>query len=231
MNIFLRAAIFFALLVVLGLSFGFITFKILSFSRTVDVPSVTGMTIIDADRTLSRSGLDMKIEGEDFDQSVPAGKIARQEVPAGNKVKERRAIKIVISKGPRVASIPELVGQTVESAESLLVQKGLNINKTIPVHSDSVEKGTIMAQRPEPDDKLTDTISVLVSAGPYDRSISCPDLTGKTLDEAKEFSKRSGVMIETQGQGTIIKNQKPKPGTTIKSGEKVLLELKEVTNQ
>lgn len=231
MNGFLRAGLFFALLVVLGLTFGFITFKILSFSRTVEVPSVINMTIIEADRTLSRAGLDMKVEGEDFDQTVPSGKVARQDQPPGSKVKEKRAIKIVISKGPRVASVPDLLNQTIENAESLLIQKGLKINKAIPVHTDTVEKGIIMAQRPEPDDRLADTITVLVSAGPYERSYSMPELTGKTLEEAKEFSKKTGIKTETQGRGNIIKSQRPKPGATIKSGEKILLEMKEVTNQ
>jgi len=50
MNSFVRASLFFALFVTLGLTFGFLTFKILSFSRTVEVPSVTNMTLIEADK-------------------------------------------------------------------------------------------------------------------------------------------------------------------------------------
>jgi beta-lactam-binding protein with PASTA domain len=175
MNSFLRASLFFALFVVLGLTFGFLTFKILSFSRTVEVPSIMNMTVIEADKVLGKSGLDLKIEGEDFDSVIPSGKIMRQDVPPGKSVKEKRAIKIVISKGPKVLSIPMLVNETLQNAESILLQKGLRIGKVINVRSDAVQKGIIVAQRPEPDDKLTDMITVLVSAGPHDQAYYCPD--------------------------------------------------------
>ncbi len=228
MNSFLRASLFFALFVVLGLTFGFLTFKILSFSRTVEVPSITNMTVIEADKVLGKAGLDLKIEGEDFDSVVPSGKIARQDVPAGKTVKEKRAIRVVISKGPKVLSIPLLVNETLQNAESILMQKGLRIGKVINVRSDTVQKGIIVAQRPEPDDKLTDVITVLVSAGPHDQAYYCPDFQGKQIEDAREVAQKMGLEIETQGTGSIVKLQRPKPGSIIKSSEKLYLEMKEV---
>lgn len=229
MNSFLRASLFFALFVVLGLTFGFLTFKILSFSRTVEVPSIMNMTVIEADKVLGKSGLDLKIEGEDFDSVIPSGKIMRQDVPPGKSVKEKRAIKIVISKGPKVLSIPMLVNETLQNAESILLQKGLRIGKVINVRSDAVQKGIIVAQRPEPDDKLTDMITVLVSAGPHDQAYYCPDFQGKQIEEVREVAQKMGLEIETEGTGSLVKIQRPKPGTVIKSGEKLYLEMKEVT--
>jgi len=229
MNSFLRASLFFALFVVLGLTFGFLTFKILSFSRTVEVPAITNMTVIEADKVLGKAGLGLKIEGEDFDSVILAGKIIRQDVPPGKTVKEKRAIKIVISKGPKVLSIPLLVNETFQNAESVLLQKGLRIGKVITVHSDTVQKGVILAQRPEPDDKLTDVITVLVSAGPHDQAYYCPDFQGKQLEDVQEVAQKMGIEIETQGAGSIVINQRPKPGTVIRSSEKLYLEMKEVT--
>jgi len=187
------------------------------------------MTVIEADKVLGKSGLDLKIEGEDFDSVIPSGKIMRQDVPPGKSVKEKRAIKIVISKGPKVLSIPMLVNETLQNAESVLLQKGLRIGKVINVRSDAVQKGIIVAQRPEPDDKLTDMITVLVSAGPHDQAYYCPDFQGKQIEEVREVAQKMGLEIETQGTGSIVKIQRPKPGTVIKSGERLYLEMKEVT--
>ena len=229
MNSFLRASLFFALFVVLGLTFGFLTFKVLSFSRTVEVPSIVNMTVIEADKVLGKAGLDLKIEGEDFDSLISAGKILRQDVPPGKTVKEKRAIRIVISKGPKVLSIPLLVNETLQNAESILLQKGLRIGNVINVHSDAAAKGVIVAQRPEPDDKLTDVITVLVSAGPHDQAYYCPDFQGKQLEDVREVAQKMGLEIETQGTGSVVTIQRPKPGTVIKSSEKLYLEIKEVT--
>ena len=229
MNSFLRVSLFFALFVVLGLTFGFFTFKILSFSRTVEVPSILNMTIIEADRVLGKAGLGLKVEGEDFDSVIPSGKIIRQDVPPGKTVKERRSIKAVISKGPRVLSIPLLVNETLQNAEAILLQKGIRIGKVINIHSDTAKKGIIVAQKPEPDDKLTDQITVLVSAGPHDQMYSCPDFQGRQIEEVREIAQKMGLEIESHGSGSIIAAQRPKPGTVIKSSEKLYLEMKEVT--
>ena len=229
MNSFVRASLFFALFVVLGLTFGFLTFKILSFSRTVEVPSVVNMTVIEADRTLGNAGLTLKIEGEDFDSIIPSGKIIRQDVPPGKTVKEKRAIKVIMSKGPKVSSIPLLVNETLLDADAALMQKGLRVGKVISVHTDTAEKGMIIAQNPEPDDKLADLITVLVSSGPHDHAYICPDFLGKSLDNAQETAKKLLLSVEAQGGGSVITAQKPKPGSLVRSGETIYLEMKEVT--
>ena len=227
MNSFLKIPLFFALFLLLGLSFGFITFKILSFSRTVEVPSLSNLTMLEANEALSRTGLYLKIEGEDFDPLVEAGRIVRQDVPAGNTVKEKRAIRVIISKGPRISSIPLLVNEMLPDAESLLMQKGLSIGKVIYVHSDAVDKGKILAQKPEPHERLTNKITVLVSLGPHELIYFCPDFINKSIGNATETADKMGLLLETKGTGEIIIAQKPKPGSLIKNTDKVYVELRE----
>lgn len=229
MSNFLKIPLFFALFILLGLSFGFITFKILSFSRTVEVPSLTNLTMLDANEALSKAGLYLKIEGEDFDPTIQTGRIIRQDIPSGNKVKEKRAIKVIVSKGPRVSSIPLLVNEPLSSAESLLMQKGLSIGKAIYVHADSVEKGKIIAQKPGPHEKLSDKITVLVSLGPHELIYFCPDFLNKSIESAQETAGKIGLILESKGAGNIVSAQKPKPGTLVKNTDKIYLELREDT--
>lgn len=227
LNSFIRVPLFFALFVLLGLTFGYLTFKLLSFSRTVEVPSLANMSLLEANEALNKAGLYLKIEGEDYDATVEAGKILRQDIPPGNSVKEKRAIRVTVSKGPRVYSLPLLVNETLDDAEGVLVQKGLRIGKIINVHSDSVEKGKIVAQSPEPDERLKEPITVLVSLGPYEVTYYCPDFQSKSLDEAKETAEKLGLIVETKGTGDLVKAQRPKPGTIVSAGDRVYLEMKE----
>jgi beta-lactam-binding protein with PASTA domain len=227
MNNFIRIPLFFALFVLLGLAFGFITFKILSFSRTVDVPSLNNLTLLQGNETLSRQGLYLKIEGEDFDPVIQAGRILRQDIPEGKKVKEKRSIKVVVSKGPRISSVPLLVQKPLSEAESLLMEKGLSIGKVISVHSDVVEKGKVIAQKPEPHEKLSGGITVLVSRGPHELIYLCPDFLDKSVDYAMEIAQKLGIVLETKGTGRLVAAQKPGAGTLIKNTDVVHLELKE----
>jgi beta-lactam-binding protein with PASTA domain len=227
LNSFLRITLLFMVFVILGLTFGYLTFKVLSFSRTVEVPQLTNMTLLDANEALNKAGLYLKIEGEDYDSSIQAGRILRQDVPPGNKIKEKRAVRVIVSKGPRVYSIPSLVNDTLSDAQASLMAKGLRVGRVISVHSDSVEKGKVIAQRPEPDEPSTDSVTILVSLGPNEVTYYCPNFLNKSYDDAKEVAGKMGLVLETSGQGGAVVSQKPKPGTPVKSGDTISLELEE----
>lgn len=222
---FLRLPLYISALIILGLIFGYITFKIMSFSRTVEVPDVMGKSPLEANRLLANKGLYLKIEGEDYDSEVSPGNILRQDVPPGNKIRERRGIKVVISKGPRVRSVPMLVNESLLNAESLLLQKGLKISRIIMVHSDIVEKDRVIAQKPDPDEQVSDHIHVIVSLGPYEKTYSCPDFKGMFWDEARDIINRLGLKAVTEGLGKKIESQKPEAGRPVKTGDTIYLKL------
>jgi hypothetical protein len=80
--------------ILLGLIFGFLTFKILSFSRTVEVPDLYGKSSVDASKLLREKGLNLKIEGEDYDSSILPGHILKQDVPAKKRLKKEGASRL-----------------------------------------------------------------------------------------------------------------------------------------
>ena len=135
---------------------------------------------------------------------------------------------MIISKGPRIYSVPYVINQTLEQAESLLIQKGIKIGQVIPVHSDFIEEGKILAQKPEPDERLIDTMTILVSLGPHELRYYCPDFLDKTLSYAEEISEKLNLLIETKGMGNIIMTQEPAPGSLVKTGDTIHLEMKEL---
>ncbi len=209
----------------LGVLFGYLTFKILSFSRSVEVPDLQGKSLLESNKLLTSKGLYLKIEGEDYDNIVPQGHVIRQDIPPGQKVKEKRGIKVIISKGPRVKSIPMLVNETLFDAEFLLLQKGLKISKVIYLHSDTIEKDRIIAQSPAPNEQISDYITVLVSLGPYERIYYCPDFRNMSLEKSQEIIKSLNLNLELQGEGEFVETQRPEPGTIIRTGETIRLKL------
>lgn len=175
------------ILLLLGIISGHITFKLLSFSRTVTVPDLKGRGMIEANDVLRRKGLYIRLEGEDYDSYVHQGNIIRQDIPSDSKVKEGREIGVVLSKGPRVQYVPDVVGQTLERAESLLSEKGIRIGKTIYVHSDKTPKSVILAQRPETNESGGDIFSVIVSLGGYEEEAKAkPQAPGHTANKGEK---------------------------------------------
>ncbi|HAM49234.1 MAG TPA: hypothetical protein DCP92_00505 [Nitrospiraceae bacterium] len=130
-----------------------------------------------------------------------------------------------LSKGPKIQSVPDLIGQQLHDAESIILKNGLRIEKIVRVHSRTIEKDVIISQRPNQDEPVRDSLSLVVSLGPYDTVYSCPDFSGKSSDDASDLAKKLGLTIEFKGQGGKVKGQKPKPFSLIKSGDIIELRL------
>ncbi|MFN3395372.1 MAG: PASTA domain-containing protein [Thermodesulfovibrionales bacterium] len=202
---------------------GYLTFTILSFSRTVEVPELRGLSLPEANSLASKRGLYLKVEGEEYDPVIPPGHISRQDIPSNNKVKENRGIKVFISKGPKALLTPEVTGLSIDEAESIILKNGIRLAKVLYVHSETIENGKVIAQRPDPEEKPGDTVSLIVSAGPYQKVFFCPDFIGKDEREAVDIAERLGLKVEFMGSGHKVTSQKPRPGSIIKSGETIHL--------
>jgi beta-lactam-binding protein with PASTA domain len=225
--------------IVMGLLSGYAAFKIMSFSKTVEVPDLKGKTVIEANDLLSKKGLYLKVEGEDYDPVIAPGLVVRQDVPAGNKVKEQRGIKVFLSRGPKIWSIPDVTGMTLEEAQQAIAGSGLRIEKVIRVHSDVVGKDMIIAQRPNPDENLgvgaphspqdllgkRHGLTLIVSSGPYESVYNCPDFSGMSKDEAMSLAKRLNLTVDFIGSGDKVISQRPRPDSIVKSGATVHLLL------
>lgn len=235
----LMLPVYIAGLIIMGLASGYLTFVILSFSRTVAVPELKNKTLVEADNMLGKSGLHLKVEGENYDETVAPGLIAKQDIPPGNKVKEGRGISVILSKGPKIVSIPELTGQTMENAEAVISKSGLKIANTIRVHSDTIEKDVIISQRPGPEEfaqteAVKDSqeskgfmqgLSFVVSSGPYDKIFMCPDFSGKNRGELMDLAENLGLKVEVTGAGEKVRHQKPPANSPVRSGDTLHIQM------
>jgi serine/threonine-protein kinase len=164
----IKISLYVIIISAVGMFAGHITFKLLSFSRTVTVPELKGKGMVDANSIARSKGLYIRLDGEDYDSNVPQGYIIRQDIPSGNKVKEGREIRIVLSKGPKVRYVPDVVGQPFDAAEAMLREKGIKIGRVVYAHADKTDKNIVLAQRPEPNERGGDSFSLLVSLGDYE---------------------------------------------------------------
>jgi serine/threonine-protein kinase len=205
---------------------GYATFRFLTFGKNIPVPDLKGKTVIEANSIVSKSRLYIKVVGENFDDTVPEGFVMSQNIPAGNEIKEGRTMGVVISKGPMVQKMPSFKGLTLTEAEELAYSKKLHVGRMMNVHSDSIEKNKVIAQKPGPEEKGGKELVLIVSDGPYETSYFCPDFRDKTLSQATELARSLGLPLETTGSGAVIVEQSPPPSTIVRSGGTVSVRLK-----
>lgn len=117
--------------------------------RTVEVPTINGLTQAQAELTLANSGLDLG-DVIMMDSPSPRGTVLNSFPTAGVRVPAASAISITVSAGPGLVTIPDVTGQSYAQARSLLEQLGFQVG---PAHEDTAAAappGTVVAQDPLP---------------------------------------------------------------------------------
>jgi serine/threonine-protein kinase len=97
--------------------------------KPVAVPDVTGLSVADATTALRGQGLLVDPSGnEQFSNTVPAGDVITTH-PAPNTTKhEGSTVHLVVSKGPRLVDVPNVVGQNINDAVQAIKDAGLTPN-------------------------------------------------------------------------------------------------------
>jgi uncharacterized repeat protein (TIGR02543 family) len=91
-----------------------------------EMPNVVGSTEEEARLVLNRAGLSVNVEYV-RDDSVPAGSVVGQSVPAGNAVFRGTAITITVSSDQALTQVPNMVGRQRNDARTELTRLGFEV--------------------------------------------------------------------------------------------------------
>jgi serine/threonine-protein kinase len=190
------------------------------------VPSVVGEQVDRALSDLQEAKLKGKTQRVDSDK--PEGEVISQTPKAGASVDEGSTVTIRVSKGPQPIGVPNVIGQTFESANSTLLARGFSVFRK-DVESDE-PKGIVVDQSPAADtfQAPRTTITLSVSKGPTTATV--PDVTSLSQADAIEQLRASGFRprVVTQpvtdaDQDGIVQSQDPAGGTRKAPGSTVTI--------
>ncbi|GAA3736561.1 Stk1 family PASTA domain-containing Ser/Thr kinase [Salinactinospora qingdaonensis] len=93
----------------------------------------------------------------------------------------------------RYVNVPEVVGESENRATQALSSVGLQVEMGDPVYSEEVDEGDVAKVDPGEGSRGLpgDTITLHVSKGP--QYVEMPDVTGKTVDEARSLLEEQGI--------------------------------------
>jgi len=130
----------------------------------------------------------------------------------------------------RYASIPVVAGDSVTQAKAVLTADGFTIAKTSPVHSNQVQRGTVVGTSPSGRASKGSPVTILVSSGPFTSVV--PRVSGDKLNAAEAALQRVhlSVSIDRVGSaepvGTVL-GTKPGAGTSWPQTKPVTIEVAE----
>jgi serine/threonine-protein kinase len=191
----------------------------------VALPGVTGRPEADARATLEGAGFEVAVSS-DFHEQVPAGTVAGQDPAEGEKVRPGSQVHLLVSRGPRPVTVPNVVGKTYDEATKSLADRHLGV-KRAEDFSDSVPAGEVIRQDPVAGEEAPrdSAVTVVVSRGPD--VIQVPDVRGEDIDDAVRHLEAAGFEVDVVGfrfDGRV-RRQDPSPGKVVRRGETVTLYL------
>lgn len=185
----------------------------------VEVPDLSGKTFPEGKEIMQSRGLRLVLEGETYDSQVAPGLVIRQNPIGQVFVRRGSPVKVTVSKGPEMVTIPDFSGLMVEAAALELKTLGLGLGQVVKVPSDSVPPDLVVSTIPPAGSTVARGSSVSLSVSDGSRQVVVPTLIGRTLERAKASLGELGlapgqvrhVYSENYDTG-VVTRQNPAPG-------------------
>ena len=165
--------------------------------REIEAPDFTDMTVEEARDYISENELDLRIkEGDEvISEDIEKGHIVSQDPAGGEMIREGGAIKVNVSIGLGDGTVPDLVGNDREDAESLLEAAGFTLGSVTEQASDE-DAGTILSQDPSAGSEAEkgSAVNIVVSDGSKAQA-SVPYLIGRTVSDARSALSNAGLQM------------------------------------
>ena len=205
-------------------------------SEETQVPPLIGQTLANAETLIEAAQLTLGTVTERPDAEFAEGVVVEQN-PSSGIVPVGTPIDLVVSTGPELVEIPELVGLTEREATAQLQDLGLRVTVD-DQFSNEVADGNVISSDPEAGAtaQTGDTVLLVVSQGP--NPIETPNLNGLTQAQAEAILNDLGLVlnvssatepVENASQHGLIVSQFPEVGTIVFPGDVINVTLGEFT--
>jgi serine/threonine-protein kinase len=165
----------------------------------VSVPDVAGFSAGRAQKTLAKIGL--KFQADDKSSTtVPLGRVIKTRPDAGITVPYGSRVILVVSTGPAKVQVPKVVGLTQSSAEKALEARNLRV--AVTEEASDKPKGEVIAQNPAPTTQVDEGSTVALTVSKGQDKVPLPDVTGRTVDEARAILEGAGFRVKVKDRDT-----------------------------
>ena len=156
----------------------------------VSVPNLTNKTPKEAQEACTKVGLTAVAGDEVEDDNIEEGRIAKQDVEAGSSAEKGTKVTYHVSKGTSQVVIPNVVGDSEDSATATLKNAGFEVSVQYSESSDSV--GKVISTSPKNGNSATKGSTVTITVGKAPSKISVPSVIGMTYSDAADKLKANG---------------------------------------
>lgn len=158
----------------------------------VSIPEVSNTSVEAAGSRLSAEGL-RYTTNEVYDEVVAAGLVVGTDPAAAQQVRRFQPVTLLVSRGPELFSVPNVIQRPLGDAEEKIAEAGLSTGTVTEEFSEDVPAGQVLAQVPGADADLRrgTAVDLTVSKGPA--PVEVPAVAGKSEQEAVKLIEEAGL--------------------------------------
>ncbi len=160
---------------------------------------------------------DLLVETQEYHNEIPEGAIIKQTPSEGKDyIIGNSTVKVVVSKGPRMVTIPNVYELDSNTALNILKDnEGFNVIIT-SVFDETIPKDQVIMTDPPRNEKVAygSTIRMYVSRGPEEQDVKVPECVGYTFEDAKvllgdKFTIQTMTVDSIEPEGTVVEQSIP----------------------
>jgi serine/threonine-protein kinase len=217
---------------------GIVVISVARSPQQVEMPDVVGLRAPTALARLRAAGLNPRAQV--VQSRRPEGLVLRQVPAAGTEVPKGSAAVVIVSAGPQLADVPDVVGLTADEATARLTRAGFRTR--VQRVASSEPEGTVIAQDPVGGTRAQrgGVVRLTVSRGPTGTTTvvtttanvqgTVPDVLGQdeataifTIEEAGFRARVMNRTVSDPSQEGIVVQQLPSGGRTRRTGSTVTI--------
>ncbi|MFD7548322.1 Stk1 family PASTA domain-containing Ser/Thr kinase [Streptomyces sp. NPDC059816] len=187
-----------------------------------------------------------KLEGDDYELEVvpkfkqseePVGTVLEQDPTSGEEVEKGTKITLTVAKAKERVAVPDLTGQTCDAAKQQLQDSDL-VGTCTEVETANGEPGQVFGQSPTANTPAApgSTVTLQIAKAPPEeeeeeeepQQVQVPNLTGKTLGEAKQELTNAKLQVGQiggpQDDNAIVVFTNPPAGSPVDEGTQVQIQ-------
>lgn len=197
----------------------------------IKAPNLLGVRYDSVSRSPLYDNVEVVYESEVYSDEYAKGVICEQRPAAGKTIKEGATIRVKVSSGPEMVTLPNFTNVEETVCYAQLGDAGLTYT-TLQEYSDTVPQNYVIRTDPANDTQVPagSSVTVVVSMGPEHKIIPVPELKGRTLEEAQMMLIGMKLAVgdisyddgSSEPSGTIIA-QDPAPPSEIAEGTEINL--------
>ena len=152
-------------------------------ANTISLPDVVGLQQEEAEAQLSRLGLITDVDVRDADESE--GTVIDQDPDGGAELLRGDQVTIVVSSGAGSVIVPDVLGQSEDSARSTLGSRGLAVDVVEQDVDDRSDDGRVLQQAPQAGSRVLsgDRVTIVVGVFTEPETTTTTDTTTTPVPE------------------------------------------------